>query len=219
MFNQPLTDVTKHLILINVLMFFGTYILLGAESYDLTEGGYYALGRLKLAAFMPGSANFQPFQLATHMFMHGNFNHLLFNMLSLFLFGPAVEMIWGPKRFLLYYLACGVGSYALHFGVNWFTFHNQGFDPTTYGGSMLGASGAIFGIYVAFGYLLPNKMMQLMFPPISLKAKYFVMLFAASELIFGVSGYKSGVAHFAHLGGALCGFLLIMYWYRFRFLK
>jgi membrane associated rhomboid family serine protease len=217
MFNQPLTDVTRHLLIINVLMFFGTYILLGSESYDLTNGGYYALGRLKLAAFMPGSTHFQPFQLATYMFMHADPKHLMFNMLSLYLFGSGVEMVWGAKRYLFYYLACGVGAYAIHFGVEWYTFSQQGYDPTTYNGSMLGASGCIFGVYMAFGYLFPNKEMQLMFPPIPIKAKYLVMMFAASELFFGFSGTQSGTAHFAHIGGALCGFLLIMYWYRFRF--
>jgi membrane associated rhomboid family serine protease len=217
MFNQELTGVTRHLLIINVLMFIGTYVIFGSESYDLGEGGYFDLGRLRLAAFMPGSANFQPYQIATHMFMHGSIGHIFFNMMSLYFFGPMVESVWGPKRFLMYYLICGIGAYILHFGIQWYTLNAAGYDPTNYMGSMLGASGAIFGLYVAFGYLFPNQTIQMLFPPIAMKAKYFVMIFAGMELVFGVSGYKSGTAHFAHIGGAITGFLLIMNWYKFRF--
>ena len=186
-------------------MYFGTLILLGEN------------GRLILAAYLPGSADFQPYQIATHMFMHADIMHLAFNMLSLYFFGPMVEMVWGPRRFLFYYLACGVGSFALYSGVTWWELQQQGIDPQLWTVPMLGASGAIFGVYVAFGYLFPNQIISLLFPPVSMKAKYFVVIMAGLELFYGVRGYSTGVAHFAHLGGALLGFLLIMYWYRFRF--
>ncbi len=193
------------MIIINVLMYFGTLILLGEN------------GRLILAAYLPGSTDFQPYQIATHMFMHADIMHLAFNMLSLYFFGPMVEMVWGPRRFLFYYLACGLGSFALYSGVTWWELQQQGIDPQLWTVPMLGASGAIFGVYVAFGYLFPNQIISLLFPPVSMKAKYFVVIMAGLELFYGVRGYSTGVAHFAHLGGALLGFLLIMYWYRFRF--
>lgn len=204
-FYQPFSGVVRHLIIINVLMYFGTLIVLGDD------------GRLVLASYLPGSVDFQPYQIATHMFMHADIMHLAFNMLSLYFFGPMVEMVWGPRRFLFYYLACGVGSFALYSGVTWWELQQQGIDPHLWTVPMLGASGAIFGVYVAFGYLFPNQIISLLFPPVSMKAKYFVIIMAGLELFYGVRGYSTGVAHFAHLGGALLGFLLIMYWYRFRF--
>jgi membrane associated rhomboid family serine protease len=216
-FYQPFTGVVRHLIIINVLMFIGTYVILGQEHLDRMVGDYDVLGRLQLAAFMPGSEHFQPFQIATHMFMHGDLMHLAFNMLSLYIFGPMVEAVWGPRRFLSYYLICGIGAYALHLGVQWWELEQSGIDPRSWNGPMLGASGAIFGLYVAFAYLFPNQVISLLFPPISIKAKYFVPIMAGLELFYGVRGYSTGIAHFAHLGGAVFGFLLIMIWYRGRF--
>jgi membrane associated rhomboid family serine protease len=215
-FYQPFTGVVRHLIIINVLMFIGTYAIMRPEVYDPSGEDYAVLGRLYLAGFMPGSPHFRPFQIATHMFMHGNLGHLFFNMLSLYFFGPMVEMVWGHKRFLFYYLICGLGAYALHMGVQWWELERMGVDPTTWNGAMLGASGAIFGILVAFAYLFPNQVISLIFPPISLKAKYFVPIMAVLELVYGVGGVSTNIAHFAHLGGALFGFVLIMYWYRFK---
>lgn len=215
-FYQPFSGVVRHLIILNVLMFIGSYALLGSEAWNPTTHEYENLGRLFLAAYLPGSEHFRPFQIATHMFMHGDLGHLAFNMLSLYFFGPMVEMAWGHKRFLFYYLFCGLGAFALHMGVQWWELEQQGFDPRTWNGAMLGASGAIFGIYVAFAYLFPNQVISLLFPPVALKAKYFVLIMAALELFYGVRGVSTGVAHFAHLGGALFGFGLIMYWYRFR---
>lgn len=205
-FYQPFSGVVRHLLIINVIMFVASMVA-GSYSHD---------GLSMLAAYIPGSANFQPYQLATHMFMHGNFAHLAFNMLSLYFFGPMVEMAWGHRRFLFYYLFCGVGAYALHMGVQWWELEQMGVDPRMYNGGMLGASGAIFGVYVAFAYLFPNQVISLLFPPVSLKAKYFVVILAAIELFSGFSGRSTGIAHFAHLGGALFGFALIMVWYRFR---
>jgi membrane associated rhomboid family serine protease len=214
---QPFSGVVRHLIIINVLMFIGTYILLGSEvraddyPYELVK-----LGRLRLAAFMPGSQYFEPFQIATHMFMHGGIMHLAFNMLSLYFFGPMVEMVWGHRRFLFYYLFCGIGAYALHLVVQWWELDRAGIDPTMWDVPMLGASGAIFGIFVAFAWNFPNQVISLLFPPISLKAKYFVPIMAVLELFYGVYRTSSGVAHFAHLGGALFGIILIGIWSRFR---
>lgn len=216
-FYQPFTGVVRHLIILNVLMFVGSFVVLGSEVWNPEMLDYSSLGRLQLAAFLPGTEHFQPYQLATHMFMHGDFGHLAFNMLSLYFFGPMVEMVWGHKRFLLYYLVCGAGAYALHMGVQWWELQHMGYDPSTWNGSMLGASGAIFGVYVAFAYLFPNQVISLLFPPVSLKAKYFVGILAVLELFYGVRGSSTGIAHFAHLGGALFGFILILYWYRFRF--
>jgi len=198
-------------------MFIGTYVMLGREQVNYDTGELESLGRLQLAAFMPGSEHFQPYQIATHMFMHGNLMHIAFNMLSLYFFGPMVEMVWGHKRFLFYYLLCGVGAFICHTAVQWWQLEQAGIDPTTWNGSMLGASGAIFGIFTAFAYLFPNQVISLIFPPISLKAKYFVPIMAALELVYGVQGMGRGVAHFAHLGGALFGFIMIMIWYKGRF--
>ncbi|MBK9338127.1 MAG: rhomboid family intramembrane serine protease [Lewinellaceae bacterium] len=216
-FNQPFSGVVRHLIILNVLVFIGSYVFFGSEVWSLTDREYTNLGRLQLAAYMPGSENFRPFQLVTHMFMHGDLGHLAFNMLSLFFFGPMVEMVWGHKRFLFYYLFCGFGSLALHFGVQWWELDQAGIDPRSWDGAMLGASGAIFGIFVAFAYMFPNQIIRLLFPPIAMKAKYFVLIMAVLELFYGVRGYSTGIAHFAHLGGALFGFLLIMIWYKGRF--
>ena len=217
MFYQPFTGVVRHLIILNVLVFIGSYVILGQESFPrIMEGNESGLGRLYLAAFMPGSLFFEPFQMATHMFMHGDIMHLAFNMLSLYIFGPMVEAVWGHKRFLLYYLICGVGSYMLHLGVQFWELDRAGIDPSSWNVPMLGASGAIFGIYVAFAYLFPNQVISLLFPPISLKAKYFVLIMAGLELFYGVRGYSTGIAHFAHLGGALFGFVMILIWYKGR---
>jgi membrane associated rhomboid family serine protease len=198
MFSQPLSGVVRHLVIINVLMYFGTLIIMGEPRGE-------SLGRLYLAAFMPGSP---------YMFMHGDIGHLAFNMLSLYFFGPMVEMVWGHKRFLFYYLFCGVGAYFLHMG---FQFYEMMESPMAgIGGPMLGASGAVFGIFVAFAYLFPNQVISLILPPISIKAKYFVPIMAALEFFYGVHRSASGIAHFAHLGGAVFGFLLILIWYRGR---
>ncbi|MBK8966565.1 MAG: rhomboid family intramembrane serine protease [Saprospiraceae bacterium] len=216
-FYQPLTGVVRHLLILNVLMFIGSYALLGNESWNQQTGEVINLGRLVLAAYMPGSEHFQPFQIVTHMFMHGDLGHLAFNMLSLYFFGPMVEMAFGSKRFLFYYLFCGLGAFALHIGVQWWELEAAGFDPRSFNGAMLGASGAIFGIYVAFAYLYPNQIISLLIPPVSLKAKYFVLIMAGIELFYGFRGHSTGIAHFAHIGGAVFGFGLLMYWYRYRF--
>ncbi len=216
-FYMPFTGVVRHLIILNALMFVGSYALLGGEAWSAATFEYASLGRMRLAAFMPGSQHYEPFQLVTHMFMHADFGHLAFNMLSLFIFGPQVESSLGHKRFLFYYLSCGFGALALHLGVQWWELSNMGFDPRLYNGAMLGASGAIFGIFVAFAYRFPNQIIQLIIPPVALKAKYFVLIMAAAELFYGIRGDSTPIAHYAHLGGALFGFGLMLFWYPPRF--
>lgn len=217
-FYQPFSGVVRHLIIINALMFFGTPIVFGDEIWSDNPDmpGYTHLGRLTLAAFMPGSAHFEPYQILTHMFMHGSLMHLLFNMMTLFFFGPMIEMVWGQRRFLIYYLTCGLGAYFIYMGVQAWELSGQGIRPSDWNVPMLGASGAIFGILTAFAYLFPDNVISLIFPPISLKAKYFVPIMAVLELLYGVQRVSSGVAHFAHLGGAVTGFVVLMFWYRFR---
>ena len=215
--NSPFRGVSGQLIIINVVVFIGSYLLLGNGTVNLTTGEYESLGRNILASYLPGSPNFQPFQIATHMFMHANLMHLLFNMLGIYWFGAMVEMVWGPKRFLFYYLTCGLGAWAIYNGVQYWELGKMGIDPSTWNGSMLGASGAVFGIMVAFAMNFPDMEIRLLFPPIAMKAKYFVPLMAGAELFFGISGTATGIAHYAHLGGALTGFLLIVYWSRFGY--
>lgn len=215
-FQQPFSGVVRHLIIINVLMFFGTNMLMG-DGVGSDTGGFDYLGRLSLAAFMPGSTYFEPYQIATYMFMHGNFPHILFNMMTLYFFGPMIEMVWGDRRFLFYYFSCGVGAYFIYMGVQYWELSSAGIDPTSWNVPMLGASGAIFGVLTAFAYLFPNQVISLLFPPVSIKAKYFVPIMALLELIYGVQRTSTGVAHFAHLGGAITGIIIIMLWYRFKF--
>jgi membrane associated rhomboid family serine protease len=201
-----ITEVVKHLLIINILMYVGT-MLLG----DLMG----SLGRLQLAMFYPTSPFFEPYQIVTHMFMHGSTMHLFFNMFALFMFGPPLEASWGPKRFLFYYLFTGFGALGLYLLVQSFeiaSIADVGTKMAMINTPMLGASGAVFGLLLGYGMLFPNSVIQLLIPPIPLKAKYFVMIYAGIELFLGLGKFSTGVAHFAHLGGALFGFLLILYW-------
>jgi membrane associated rhomboid family serine protease len=198
-----ITDVVKQLLIINVIMFVFTQVI--------TPGLKDAM-----AMYYPASPYFKPWQIVTHMFMHANFNHLLFNMFGLYMFGTALELHLGPKKFLTYYLLCGFGALALYIGV--LHFELMGFSPEQYqyylqySRGMVGASGAIFGLLAGYGMFFPNNQIMLLFPPIPMKAKYFVLIYAGIELFFGVSNLNPGVAHFAHLGGALFGVLIILYW-------
>ena len=146
------------------------------------------------------------------MFMHGGTAHIFFNMYALYMFGTAVETVWGPKKFLFFYLFTGFGALALQLIVQAIEFNYFGANPAGANVPMLGASGAVFGILAAYGMQFPNNVLRLLIPPISLKAKYFVLIYAAIEIGLGLSPFKTGVAHFAHVGGALFGFLLIMFW-------
>ncbi len=208
-----LTDVTKNLLIINVLVYFGAMILLGQPTYPPQAFGDW--GMYMLGIFYPASEFFRPYQIISHMFMHGSITHLFFNMFALFMFGPPLETLWGPKRFLFYYLFAGFGALGLQLLVQWIELSNGSVPQASVNIPMVGASGAIFGILAGFGMKFPNSVIQLIFPPIPMKAKYFVIIFAGLELVLGLSGRQSGIAHFAHVGGALFGLLLILYWNRF----
>lgn len=208
-----ITDVVKHLLIINILMFFGT-LLMGEPSWGASVNDM-EWGRYQLAVFYPSSPFFQPYQVVTHMFMHGDITHLFFNMFGLFMFGPPLEATMGPKRFLYFYLFTGFGALGLHLFVKYIELNFLGADPMIMYIPALGASGAIFGLLAGFGALFPNQIIQLLFPPIPMKAKYFVLIYGGIELFMGFGGVGSGVAHFAHVGGAVFGFLLILYWQRF----
>lgn len=216
--NLYITDVVKHLIIINVIVFIGTQFMgepvgdsLGYLIENASAENFDSLGRLRFAVYYPTSAFFHSYQVVTYMFMHGGFAHIFFNMYALYMFGTAVETVWGPKRFLFYYLFTGFGALALQFVVQMIELKN-GAPSWAANVPMLGASGAVFGILAAYGMQFPNNELRLLFPPVTLKAKYFVLIYAALELGLGLSPFQTGVAHFAHLGGALFGFLLIMYW-------
>lgn len=157
-------------------------------------------------ALWPATVPQSPFalwQLLTYGFLHGNINHILFNMFGLWMFGRDLERLMGPQRFLIYYLTCVVGAGVVQLIV---AATQGGLYPT------LGASGGVFGILLAYGMTYPNRMVMLLFPPIPMKAKYFVLMYGLLELYLGISGRSPGVANFAHLGGMLFGFLLLRYW-------
>jgi len=196
-----------------------------------------------LGLYFPKSESFKPLQILTHMFMHAGFWHLFFNMYALFMFGQVLENVWGPKRFLIYYLVCGLGAALVHESVIAFEYNNlvkqlsleqvqtvlsdgasllsrnRGFsDPTMQKLQILlntptvGASGAVFGILLAFGMLFPNTQLMLLFPPVPIKAKYFVLAYGGIELYLAFAQPGSNIAHAAHLGGMLFGYILIRYW-------
>ena len=208
-----ITEVVKHLLILNVLVYFGTLFLLG-DPY-VSDTNEIAWGRMQLAMFYPTSDYFQPFQIVTHMFMHGNTMHLFFNMFGLFMFGPPLESMWGPKRFLFYYLITGFGALLLNLLVIFVQHHYLGGVEEISFYHMVGASGAIFGLLAGYGLSFPENRIMLLFPPIPMKAKYFVLIYAGIELFLGVGGVNTGIAHFAHLGGALFGLLLILYWRKY----
>ena len=201
----------RHIIVINVLVMIMTY---------LNEDFMYE----HFALFYPTSQFFRWWQPVTHMFMHGGFWHLFFNMYTLFIFGSVLERVWGTRKFLIFYFLTGLGAAAIHTGVEWIQM--QSWLTQAAEGSMaaqsaihvlkltptVGASGAIYGVLMGYAMLYPDSVLTLVFPPISMKAKWFVLIFAAIELLTGVTGTGGGIAHFAHLGGLIFGFLLILYW-------
>lgn len=180
----------KHIILINVLMLVLTYLNNPLMS--------------KWFALNPITFLWKPWQLVTYMFMHGGIGHLFFNMYTLFIFGSVLENVWGTKKFLTFYFVTGVGAALVNIGVQYLT---GSFALT------VGASGAIYGILMGYAMLYPDSVLTLLFPPVSLKAKWFVLIFAGIELLLGISNNPAdNVAHFAHLGGLVFAFLLIMFW-------
>lgn len=214
-----LTPVVRDIIIINVLFYVGTSFM-GDPSYEVLEeviissnpDNFSELQRFMLASYYPFSPFFKPWQLVTHMFMHADLGHLFFNMLGLFFFGPQVETTLGHKRFLTMYLLTGLGAWILFNLVRWFEFNYTGLNPLEANTPMLGASGAIFGVLAAFGYLFPKRQIFMLFPPIALPAGLYVALYAIAELIYGVGPFSSGIAHFAHLGGMVCAVALLFAW-------
>ena len=260
--------VVKNILIINGLMYLATMVLQNTFNIDLSN---------YLGLFFFTSEYFKPHQIISHMFMHGSLMHIFSNMFALWMFGSILENAWGPKRFLIFYLICGLGGAITHMAFTAYQIHlvqgeiNLFFESVTIDNfkmlleghrgllydsdyinqantllntwsqnpsdstmilqakilaqkltsmeaniPVVGASGAVFGVLLAFGMLFPNTYLYLMFPPIPIKAKYFVIFYGAFELYAGISGTQEGVAHFAHLGGMLFGFILIKFWNKTR---
>lgn len=275
-----LTPIVKNLLILNVIFYIVVQLdtMYGASVYG-GSGGYFGLADL-LALHYPTSPLFKPVQIVTHFFMHGGLLHIFFNMFALAMFGPPMETMWGPKRFLTYYILCAFGSAALHFGYTWWDMGQmqdtiaafsaspslEAFNEFFSGVSlesyrledgrnvgvyaqeireaiangnvsvasdqgshlmrewmetnrdipMVGASGAIYGLLLAFGMYFPDFKLMLIFLPVPIKARYFIPILIIVELFLGFQKYSwDNIAHFAHLGGALIGFLLILYWRKF----
>ena len=208
---SSLPTVTKNLIIINVIIFLASLV---NENFMI---GTFAL-------FYPTSVYFHWWQVVTHMFMHGGFWHIFFNMYTLMIFGGVVERIIGSKKFLFFYFICGLGAVALHLGVEYLQMQAY-MEGAALGNTAaiqnialikntptVGASGAIYGVLMGYAMLFPESRMTLLFPPVTLSAKWMVAIFAAIELFTGVTGISAGIAHFAHLGGMLIGWLMILSW-------
>lgn len=212
--------VTKNLLLVNIIAFVATWIL-QLRGLDLND-------LLGLHFFM--AADFQVWQLLTYMFLHSGFTHILFNMFALWMFGVVIENVWGPKKFLFYYISCGVGAGIMQEIAQFFSFYFtiSAQDPTIGFGELfaighqlstqlngwttIGASGAVYAILLAFGMIFPNERIFIFPLPIPIKAKWFVMFYVAIELFSAMSSSGDNVAHMAHLGGMLFGYLMIRYW-------
>ena len=211
-------DVVKNLLAINILMFFASFVM---EKQGINLTNILGLHFFK-------ANDFAPYQLFTYMFMHSGFAHLFFNMFALYMFGSVLERVWGPKRFLIYYLVAGVGAGLLQELVQYIGFVQEGLAnyktvqiPSV--GIMpmgeflnlwttVGASGAVYAILLGFGMLFPNEKMFVFPLPFAIKAKFFVIGYAVIELLLGISNSSDGIAHFAHLGGMLFGLVMILYW-------
>ena len=211
-----LPTVVKNLLILNVLFFLATIACDVVLRIDLAD--YLGLHYI-------GASDFQPFQLVTYMFMHGNFAHLFFNMFALWMFGNTLENIWGPNRFLLFYFICGLGAGLIQELVQYIQYVTtlQGYENVRIAANQIipmseylnmlttvGASGAVYGILLAFGMMFPNSTLYIYFA-IPIKAKWFVLIYGIIELFSGFTSVDN-VAHFAHLGGMLFGLILILYW-------
>ena len=196
--NINMPPAVKYLLLLNIFVFLTQMLLpkgLGVW-FDRTFALHY-----------PAVGGMTVVQLFSYMFLHGGFSHLFFNMFALWMFGRIVEYDLGSKRFFGYYLTCGVGAGIIQLLVNYIEFGGLPYPVVT-----VGASGAVFGLLLAYGMMHPNNVVMLMFPPIALKAKWFVVIYGVLELLGGVASVGSNVAHFAHLGGMIFGFVLLRYW-------
>lgn len=210
-FMSNVPTAVKNIIIINILVMIMTKL----NANFMYE--YFAL-------FYPTSPFFHWWQPLTHLFMHGGFAHIFFNMYAVYMFGSVLERQWGTKKFLLFYFVSGLGAALIHTGVEWLqlqywmgaaaegstaaitSIHALKVTPT------VGASGAVFGLLMGYAMLYPDSIMGLVFPPITMKAKWFVLIYAAIELLTGVTGTADGIAHFAHLGGLIFAFMLLWYW-------
>lgn len=182
----------KYLLIWNGIFFLATINVFG---YGWTPVGS-ALA--PLLVLQPLGNGFFPTQLVSYLFLHADLSHIIFNMFALWIFGQALENLWGTRRFLMFYFLTGIGAGLIHMFLT--------------GGSAIGASGAVFGILLGFGMMFPDRYIVLLFPPIPIKAKYFVAFYGVIELFSGLTRPDSGVAHFAHLGGLIVGFILIKFW-------
>lgn len=238
---QRISETVKHLLIINCIFFLASLIV-GESMYD-----FFAL-------HFPDSPKFEYWQIITHMFMHGDFSHILFNMIGLWMFGTPMEQMWGKNKFIFYYLSTGLGAALLQITIYYYQVNqvNEFFSDlnlnssivsefylssrlpadiinnidieilkrafSSYNSVLVGASGALYGVLVAFAMSFPNTQLMLLFPPIPIKAKYLVPILIFADLFFGFSSYSIGpIAHFAHLGGALTGFLMLYYWKKNQF--
>ena len=212
--NLPI--ITKNLLIINVLCFFGAIV---ARRYGIDLNDV-----LGLHFFL--ASDFKPFQLVTYMFMHADFQHIFFNMFAVWMFGRTLELVLGAKRFLTYYMVCGIGAGLVQELVQYIQYAMElsHYDGVNTGLAVIpmeeylnmmttvGASGAVYGILLAFGMLFPNTQMFVFPLPFPIKAKFFVIGYAIIELVSGLGSSGDGIAHFAHLGGMIFGFFLIVYW-------
>ena len=238
---QNIPETVKHLLIINVIFFLATLVL-GDIVYDL------------FALHYPSNPKFEFCQPLTHMFMHGDFSHIFFNMFGLYMFGTPIEQMWGRKKFIFFYLSTGFGAAALQLGLYYYQVTQvldllaaQGLSGSqiatffetrdlsysiieqigrealleglsTFNSVMVGASGALYGVLVAFAFLFPNARLMLLFPPIPVKAKVLVPILIFGDLFFGFTSYSIGpIAHFAHVGGAITGLIMLWYWKKTQF--
>lgn len=237
-----LTEGIKHLIIINVIVFIAPQLL----QLDFTN---------ILALHFPKNEHFGIWQYVTHMFMHGSFAHILFNMYGLWAFGTPLEQMWGKKKFLFFYFSAGIGAGLIYTLVNYYQFNgiydlfvNAGLNPneiltilekgstndsrvvnaitqeqfnkitSLYNTPAVGASGAVYGVLVAFGLYFKDAKLALLFFPVPIAAKYFIPVMILGDLFFGMTKYSVGnIAHFAHIGGALIGFIIAYYWKKNHF--
>ncbi|MDO5105686.1 rhomboid family intramembrane serine protease [Capnocytophaga sp.] len=238
---ERITKVVKHLIIINVIFFLASQLNV-IPNLNLSN---------LMALYYFENPKFQWWQCVSHMFMHGGFMHLFFNMYALWAFGGPLEKIWGQNKFLFFYFSCGIGAALLHSAINYYYFQegvnalqNNGIEPETiknvlaqgkyntyweeviprskftdmmsaYFTPVVGASGAIYGILVAFAMMFPDAKLMMIFIPYPIKAKYFIPILVGLDLFSGVTGFSvfgGNIAHFAHVGGALIGFVMMWYW-------
>ncbi len=211
---RSIPTITKNLLIINVLAFLAYYVM-SRTGVDLNN-------LLGLHFFM--ASDFRIYQLFTYMFMHANLTHIFFNMFALWMFGCVIENVWGPKKFLFYYISCGIGAGLMQELVQYIAIYMDlsanglsfsMVNPAMFNAlTTVGASGAIYGILLAFGMLFPEQRLFIFPLPVPIKAKWFVLIYAGLELFMALQSSGDGVAHFAHLGGMFFGFLLIRYWRR-----